>query len=343
MKILLSVLLLVASTFSEDTLRVAVSPFEPLVIRENGELQGFDIDIWKEISTELGVTTEFIFTEKFPNMFEMVKEGRADLAISGITINYDRELIFNFTHPYKRSGLAVLIRNEKESDIIGSLSGLFTGTFLNVWIFLTLFIIISAHLIWLTERGSDAFDDKYGTGIWQGLWWTFVTVTTVGYGDKVPKKPFSKVLAVLVMMVGIGVAGLAIGQITALTQLEVSKYSINGKEDLANRKVATVSGSTSEKIIKQLGAYPVGANNVDEAVLMLEAHKADAVIFDAPALQYKAKNNLNLVTVGDIFELQDYGILLPNDSKLKERISQIILLLMKNGKHQELKEKWFGT
>ena len=238
--------------------------------------------------------------------------------------------------------MTILVRNEKETDILGSLKTLFIGSFKTVWIFLLIFVIIAANLIWLTERGSPAFDDKYSIGIWQSFWWAFVTITTVGYGDKVPLKPFSKVVAVFVMMAGIGVAGLAISQITAISQLKVSKYTITCKEDLNGKKVGTVAGSTSEKIINKFGGIIIGEKNVNEAVKKLKSNRVDAVVFDAPALQYEAKNNPNLVTVGKLFDIQDYGVLLPQNSKLKENIGQAVLLLMKNGKYRELEEKWFG-
>lgn len=40
-----------------------------------------------------------------------------------------------------------------------------------------------------------------------GLWWSIVTMTTVGYGDLFPKTPQGRVLAVFVMSTGIGILG----------------------------------------------------------------------------------------------------------------------------------------
>ena len=39
--------------------------------------------------------------------------------------------------------------------------------------------------------------------VWQGLWWSAQTVTTVGYGDELPQTAAGRVLAVLVMMAGV--------------------------------------------------------------------------------------------------------------------------------------------
>ncbi len=39
------------------------------------------------------------------------------------------------------------------------------------------------------------------------MWWSFVTVTTVGYGDHFPVTPSGRVLAAVLMIAGIGLFG----------------------------------------------------------------------------------------------------------------------------------------
>jgi voltage-gated potassium channel len=39
---------------------------------------------------------------------------------------------------------------------------------------------------------------------WDGVWWAIVTVTTVGYGDITPKTDAGRVIAIVVMLSGIG-------------------------------------------------------------------------------------------------------------------------------------------
>jgi hypothetical protein len=56
--------------------------------------------------------------------------------------------------------------------------------------------VVSGALMRLTD--PDRFPS-----IWDGLWWSAQTVTTVGYGDRLPTSSGGRLLAVLVMMLGV--------------------------------------------------------------------------------------------------------------------------------------------
>ena len=53
------------------------------------------------------------------------------------------------------------------------------------------------------------------TSFGESVWWAAQTVTTVGYGDVIPQSPFSKVVAVLVMFLGIATVSLMTALITS--------------------------------------------------------------------------------------------------------------------------------
>lgn len=78
---------------------------------------------------------------------------------------------------------------------------------------ITLFLgYISAIQITLIER------EQSGANIlnfWDGLWWAFTTITTVGYGDKYPISGEGRILAVFLMVLGISLLGVVTATIAA--------------------------------------------------------------------------------------------------------------------------------
>ena len=61
------------------------------------------------------------------------------------------------------------------------------------------------------------------TSFGESVWWAAQTVTTVGYGDVIPQSPFSKVVAVLVMFLGIATVSLMTALITSAVISETQK------------------------------------------------------------------------------------------------------------------------
>lgn len=73
----------------------------------------------------------------------------------------------------------------------------------------TLVVLIGA-LMYMVEGPAHGFDN-----ILVSMYWTVVTLTTVGYGDLSPKTPLGKLLASVVMVIGYAIIAVPTGIVTS--------------------------------------------------------------------------------------------------------------------------------
>src|SRR5438034_185185 len=70
----------------------------------------------------------------------------------------------------------------------------------------------SVHLRTLAVEGGQ---NEHIKTVYDALWWAIVTTTTVGYGDVSPVTPEGRLIAVGLMIVGIGFIGIFTATVTS--------------------------------------------------------------------------------------------------------------------------------
>jgi ABC-type amino acid transport substrate-binding protein len=83
---------------------------------QTNEVEGFDVDLGKAIADELGVQPKFIEAIS-DNRIPFLKRGTADLILSTMTINQERDQEIDFSTPYYIAEGRILVPND--SDIAG--------------------------------------------------------------------------------------------------------------------------------------------------------------------------------------------------------------------------------
>ena len=86
-----------------------------------------------------------------------------------------------------------------------------------------LFLIVTGILIFLTAAGIYFFENEAQpetfSSIFHSLWWSVVTLTTVGYGDVFPITMGGKIFTFFVLIIGIGIVTVPAGLVaTALSK-----------------------------------------------------------------------------------------------------------------------------
>ncbi|HFI0171153.1 TPA: potassium channel family protein [Streptococcus suis] len=92
-------------------------------------------------------------------------------------------------------------------------------------------VLVASLMLSVIERKS----------FFDALWWSIVTMTTVGYGDIVPQDTISKIIAILLMLVGICTFGMVTSTITRFfteTERETKLDILLAKIDEQNETLA---------------------------------------------------------------------------------------------------------
>lgn len=70
-------------------------------------------------------------------------------------------------------------------------------------------VVVFGSLIYLIEGPENGF-----TSIPKSIYWAVITMTTVGYGDLVPKTAVGQTMATVIMLVGYGIIAVPTGIVT---------------------------------------------------------------------------------------------------------------------------------
>ena len=80
--------------------------------------------------------------------------------------------------------------------------------------FLVLLVIeLGSIFVVIAERGAPNANIKTGG---DALWWSIVSVTTVGYGDKYPVTPAGRVIGTVILILGVGLFGVFTGYVARI-------------------------------------------------------------------------------------------------------------------------------
>ena len=78
-------------------------------------------------------------------------------------------------------------------------------------ILIVMWLVGAIGILILEAKNQPDFNSLKNT-----LWWTIVTMTTVGYGDMSPQGDFSRLFATFIMLTGIGISASLTGTISSI-------------------------------------------------------------------------------------------------------------------------------
>lgn len=329
--------------------RVVTRDLEPFSFTKDGRRVGYAAELWDQLARETGLEYEVSVVSTAQEIIDALKDKKADVGVGALSVTAQRESIIDFSQPFYESGLQVLVAGGGGSfadNIWPMLKNLFNLELIGMFLLLLGTMVLISYLVWLYEHpiNEDQWPKDKRRGLWESFWWTVSTLLVGGADNKGPVGVGGRIVAIVWMLLSIVLVSLLTASFTTTLTINTLKGDINGPADLPGRKVSTVKGSTAEAWLNAKGAQVRAETTVGEAIAALRKGSVQAVVFDAPVLQYEAAKaeDTKLQMVGQMFERQNYAFALQQDSELVERLNQGLLLLHERGMGTELRKKYFG-
>jgi len=202
-----------------------------------------------------------------------------------------------------------------------------------------------ANVLWIVERQtSEHFRKSYLKGIGEGLWGVALIVATGEHGDRQHAKVVKRFIVFFMWLVGVVLIAQLTATISSTQTVDRLSSKIRGPSDLAGKTIATVGGTVAADYLTEQGLQYVNVASAEEGCDLVSNGDVQAIVFDAPTLQYLAAKRGGgvLRVVGPIFAAQKYGIAVPDGSPLRKRINKALLEMYEDGRYRALYNKWFS-
>jgi voltage-gated potassium channel len=136
-----------------------------------------------------------------------------------------------------------------------------------LFVMFVLMLVASSAIYWAEHVAQP---EAFGS-IPASMWWTMVTLTTVGYGDVVPVTSLGRVMGIVIMLLGIGMVALPAGMLASRFSEELHKRREDfGREVDHMLDDGRLSGG-EEDVLERL--REMMSLSEDEAELILETRR----------------------------------------------------------------------
>ncbi|XP_041129993.1 probable glutamate receptor [Polyodon spathula] len=353
------------------TLRVTTILQEPYIMEKNSVLEGYCIDLMKELSKKLDLKyTIHLVKDGFygrqdakgnwNGMVGEVVRSEADLAMASLTITATREKAVELTKPFMQTGISIILRK----DIVSSESHFFE--FLNpfskeTWIGILIAYLMTSVCLFIVARLSPCeWSEPQTEGnrftLLHSFWYAAGALTLQGAGPQ-PKALSVRVISVIWWLFTVVLLASYIASFSSMRNSDSTKLSIETFEDLAKQDIieyGTLRDSSTFNFFKNSN-QPVYrmiyehmqrrhslVSSVEEGIRKAQGGSF-AFIGESASLDLAVARYCSLTRVPEVIGMRGYAIATSLGSPLVKNLSVAILQLIDAGELDYLREKWWAS
>ena len=340
-----------ASAFSQAEsatprmLQVGVIAATPAYIKTNeNRWVGFSVQLWQVVAQQIGLHYEFREFSTIEQMLDALEKREIDVIPSSFP-RESLEPVMDFSQSYLKSGLSIAVPAEgAEHKWIRVVEGIFSKQNLKAIGLLMLMFLIAGIIMWSFERrrNSEMFGDGPVQGIGNSIWWSAVTMTTVGYGDKAPKTMGGRIVAIIWMIFSVVFIASFTANITTSLTISELRGRVHGINDLYTVRVGSLSGSEAFDFLAKKGISVIPFETIQEGLLAVGSKRIDAIVMDELILKHMVKSEFpgRVQVLPGTYDEYFVSIALQQNSSLRKPINKALLKFMGTENWTELQNRY---
>ena len=332
-------------SYSRDTLTIAVYNSAPFGFEyDDGVFGGLMVKLWESINEELDYPSKYELTD-MSTLIHGLHVKRYDLGLGAISITPSRERLVDFSHAVNPSGTGIATSADSSGTAFKSYWKPILFSLFKLIGSLLLVLFVSGFVVYIVERRSQKEQtDRSITGFADALWWSAVTMTTVGYGDKVPVSRLGRILGIIWIFTSIILLSLFTANASAVFTATRSTAHIQTQEDLRRSKVGAARNSSGAEYLKREHVMFYEFDHVNGAIDAMLSGEIDCVVSNVPVLKHLNHTSYyGKLAVSPTFLMKNnMGIAMQEDSPLREKVNLILLKKIAEPFWQEELYKYLG-
>lgn len=333
---------LAAAENRQVTVGLMTSP--PFVMPDGaGGFKGMAIDLWEGVAREQNIPFTYIQYGSWERLILAVRVGEVDFGVSNVTVTHERAKDMLFSFPWHDGGLRIMVREDAQESLWAELwrNG-------EIRVYAVLFLVLALLSILMTlvrRRREPEFPEDWKTGFTQSFYELFSAMQSGSLEQKYLGW-IGNILAIVWMIFGLGMVAYITSSMTAtMTAISISQDGIAELGNLPGKRVGVLRGSVGERVVGDLRMETVPHDTVDDAVASLRNGRVQAVVTDAPVLEYwrVCHPGSGVKVVGALFHLDKYAFAAhPKNAALMRQVSVELIRMYEAGHIREVAEKYFG-
>ena len=269
------------------TLRTAVANIPPYATLDAaGHWSGEAVELFRAVAQDMGCKVEFIGMSP-SDILRALERDEIDAVALPFSASPLSASLMTLTPSFATSHVVIAVfRDDLGSDLTVLYQSLTTPRQLRVYAAMVALVILFAVLIWALESTKNQhFRGNRREGIGSGLWWSITTLSTVGYGDKVPVSGVGRFFAGTWMILSLILVAIFTATVTSSITAHDASVEVHGPHDLPRARVGIVENGLASAYVNEHFLPHVSYPHLSLAVEQLRLGNLDAVLADQHSLE----------------------------------------------------------